>query len=88
MKMSFPAAMAMLASAAASTPNAGQERRSRFRVPRMVYASSRITARSRSRRYPQMVTSSDAEIAEHNRNVATRQVRRRLASGRGVRDLS
>ena len=32
--------------------------------------------RSRSKRYPQMVTSSDAEIAEWNRNVNTRQVRR------------
>ena len=38
-----------------------------------------ITPRSRSNRYPQMVTSSDAEIADWNRNVNTRQVRRRSA---------
>lgn len=41
--------------------------------------------RLRSKRYPSMVTSSDAEIAEHNKNVNTRQVRRRRESGRGVR---
>lgn len=36
--------------------------------------ASAPTASSRSKRYPQMVTSSDAEIAQWNRNVKTRQV--------------
>lgn len=34
---------------------------------------------SRSKRYPQMVTSSDEAIAAHNRAVSTRQVRRHAA---------
>jgi hypothetical protein len=46
---------------------------------RRAFKPERITYRSRSKRYPQMVTSSDAEIAEWNRNVNTRQVRRQAA---------
>jgi hypothetical protein len=46
---------------------------------RRAFKPERITYRSRSKCYPQMVTSSDAEIAEWNRNVNTRQVRRQAA---------
>lgn len=42
------------------------------------------TYANRSKRYQQMVTSSDAEIAEWNRNVNTRQVRRRALHGHFV----
>ena len=48
-------------------------------VHRSVYGTPMATKRKPSKRYPQMVTASDREIREHNRNVNTRQVRRRLA---------
>ncbi len=70
-------ASAAIAASAIQQPVAPSRSRSGFKPKRTVY-------RSRSKRYPQMVTSSDAEIAEWNRNVNTRQVRRRALRGQFV----
>lgn len=65
-------ASAAIAASAIQQPVAPSRSRSGFKPKRTVY-------RSRSKRYPQMVTSSDEAIALHNATVSTRQVRRHRA---------
>lgn len=68
-KLSLLAASAMFAAASASSSTPSESLRDAFKAPR-------LPAGVRGKRCPQMVTSSDAEIAEWNRNCNTRQVRR------------
>ena len=76
-RISLLAATAMMAAVAGASAMSPKPLRNAFKAPRLPTVL-------RGKRYPQMVTSSDAEIAEWNRNVNSRQVRRRALRGQFV----
>lgn len=65
-------ASASIAAASVLTVAVPRSLRQAFKPERLVY-------RNRSKRYPQMVASSDEAIALHNATVSTRQIRRHRA---------
>lgn len=73
-KLNLASLMAM--AAIASVPSHAKKTRP---LSRSFKAQAATPVYSRSKRYPQMVTSSDEAIALHNATLSTRQVRRHRA---------